>query len=243
MTGYTVLFIQSDGEYSSETTNCDMTNSLLTTCTVPVSALKAEPFSLDWGASVFVKVIARNEYGSSEQSLAGNGAVITVTPDPPTDLAEVSEQKTKSTIGLQWVAPIFTGGAVIEDYRVSMAIQGQAFSVIVSGLTETAYLVTDLSFGTIYEFKVESRNSYGYSAYSDTIALLCAFLPDPPLTISTSNTNEFVTVAWDEPIANGSPITAYKIFVEEKGTGVFTQESVDCDGTSTDVVTNRQCTI
>ena len=91
LTGYIVLFIQSDGEYSSETTNCDMTNSLLTTCTVPVSALKAEPFSLDWGASVFVKVIARNEYGSSEQSLAGNGAVITVTPDSPTDLAEVFE--------------------------------------------------------------------------------------------------------------------------------------------------------
>ena len=66
LTGYTVLFIQHDGAYSSEPTNCDMTSSLLTTCTVPVLALKSEPFSLDWGSSVFVKVIATNGYGSSE---------------------------------------------------------------------------------------------------------------------------------------------------------------------------------
>ena len=111
--------------------------------------------------------------------------------------------------------------------------------MLASGVTDTAYLATGLTFGVTYEFKIESRNSYGYSGYSETITLLCAFKPDPTLTLSTANTNELVTVTWDEPIANGSPITAYKILVEEKGTGVFTQESVDCDGTSAGVVTNR----
>ena len=115
--------------------------------------------------------------------------------------------------------------------------------MLASGVTDTAYLATGLTFGVTYEFKIESRNSYGYSGYSETITLLCAFKPDPPLTASTANSNALVTIAWGEPIANGSPITAYKILVEEKGTGVFTQESVDCDGTSTDVMTNRQCTI
>ena len=220
-----------------------MSASTETSCTIPVGVLRAAPFSLDWGDEVYAKVYAFNTYGNSLNSLEGNGAIITTTPDVPTDLEEVYAQRTKSTLGLAWVAPVFTGGAVIDDYRVNFALQGQAFSVLATGVVDTTYIATDLTFGQTYEFKIESRNSYGYSAFSQTITLYCAFKPDPPLTVSTANTNELVTVTWDEPIANGSPITAYKILVEEKGTGVFTQESVDCDGTSTDVMTNRQCTI
>ena len=52
-----------------------------------------------------------------------------------------------------------------------------------------------------------------------------------------------MTVSWNAPIANGYPVHEYKILVEEKDTGVFTQESVDCDGTDADVVANRQCRI
>ena len=125
ITGYTVSFIHSDSlTYSTETTHCDMSSSTEVTCTVPVTALRAEPFNLDWGTSVYTKVIATNLYGDSLVSEAGNGAVITTTPDVPTNVAEVYEQRTKSTLGLSWVAPVFTGGAVIEDYRVNIAEQG-----------------------------------------------------------------------------------------------------------------------
>ena len=111
--------------------------------------------------------------------------------------------------------------------------------MLASGVTDTAYLATGLTFGVTYEFKIESRNSYGYSGYSETTTLLCAFKPDPPLTLFTANTNELVTITWDEPIANGSPITAYKVLVQEKISGAFTQEAVDCDGTIADIVVNR----
>ena len=234
------MVVENDGvSFSVETTSCDVSTSTLTTCTIPVAALRSSPFSLDWGSSVFAKVIAVNLYGDSLESEAGNGAVITTTPDAPTDLLEVYEQRTKSTLGLSWAAPVFTGGAVIEDYRINIAEQGQAFSVLASGITDTAYLATDLTFGVNYEFKIESRNSYGYSAYSESITLLCAFKPEPPLTLSTANTNELVTITWDEPIANGSPITAFKVLVQEKDSGAFTHEAVDCDGTIADIVANR----
>ena len=98
-----------------------MTSSTATTCSIAVTTLRAEPFNLDWGTSVFAKVIASNIYGDSLASPEGNGAVITTTPDVPTNIAEVYEQRTKSTLGLSWVAPVFTGGAVIEDYRVNIA--------------------------------------------------------------------------------------------------------------------------
>jgi hypothetical protein len=116
ITGYTVSILQSDASYSVDLTNCDMSSSTAVTCTIPVTALRTTPYSLEWGSSVFVKVIATNAYGNSVESTAGNGAIITTTPDVPTDLIEDSALRTKSTLGLTWTPPVFTGGDVIIDY-------------------------------------------------------------------------------------------------------------------------------
>lgn len=94
--------------------------------------------------------------------------------------------------------------------------------MLASGRTQTSYQASDLTFGVTYQFRIESRNSYGFSVLSDTLTLLCAFKPDPPTFVSTVNSNDLVRVSWFEPIANGSPITAYKILVEEKDTGIYT---------------------
>jgi hypothetical protein len=174
-----------------------------------VSALRNTPFSLAWGTDVYAKVVATNAYGDSLSSLEGNGAMITTTPDAPINLLEVYAQRTKSTIGVAWDPATFTGGDIIIDYRINIAEQGGAFSVLASGLTSTDYTAISLTFGTTYEFKVESRNSYGYSGYSSVLTLLCAFIPDPPTTVTSANSNELVTISWNAPIANGSPVTAY----------------------------------
>jgi len=77
ITGYTVLIVQNDGStYSEEVTNCGMGTNTATSCVIPVSALRSAPFSLDWGKSVYAKIIALNAYGGSAESVAGNGAVI-----------------------------------------------------------------------------------------------------------------------------------------------------------------------
>lgn len=99
-----------------------MTSSTLVTCTIHVTIFRSSPYDLPWGSSVYAKVIATNIYGDSIESLEGNGAVITTTPDAPINLAEVYEQRTKSTIGLSWEQAPFIGGAVIEDYRVNIAV-------------------------------------------------------------------------------------------------------------------------
>jgi hypothetical protein len=174
--------------------------------------LRTTPYSLEWGSSVNAKVIATNTYGNSDESLAGNGAMITTTPDVPTSIIEVYADRTKSTLGLTWTDPVFTGGDVIIDYRINIAEQGGSYSVLNSD-TETSYTATGLTAGTTYEFKIESRNSYGYSSDSDVLTLLCAFIADPPVSVTTANVNELVTISWSEPVTNGSPITAYRIYV------------------------------
>jgi hypothetical protein len=188
ITGYTVTIREGDGlSYTTDLAHCDMAASTATTCTIPVTALRSSPYSLEWGASVFAKVFATNNYGNSLVSDPGNGAIITTTPDHPINLAEAPTQRTKSTLGLTWSQAPFTGGAVIIDYRISIANVGGVFSVLTSNVESSSYTALDLTAGIIYQFKIESRNSYGYSAYSDSITLLCAFKPDAPATVTTVN--------------------------------------------------------
>lgn len=145
--------------------------------------MRAQPFNLEWGASIYAKIIAINAYGYSLASDEGNGAYITTTPDAPTDLRENYELRTKLTLGLEWTAPVFTGGDVIEDYRISYKVLGGVYTVFAESVVDTNILVGGLSAGSTYEFYVETRNSYSYSAASTTLDLLCAFIPEPPATV------------------------------------------------------------
>lgn len=223
ITSYTVYIRESNGvTFTTELSYCDGSDYVETRqCTIPVAVLRAEPFNLEWGASVFARVYATNFYGDSAVSPEGNGAVIQTYPDAPVNLAEDYSQRTKSTLGITWEDAAFTGGVEIIDYRISIAIQGQEFSVLASGVTDKFYTAVGLSFGTTYEFRVESRNSYDYSVFSDTLSLYCAFKPEPPLIITTTNVNDQVKLEWDLPVANGSPITGYEFYVQSTGAGAF----------------------
>ena len=66
-----------DEEFSVDSVNCDMTTSILTTCTIHVTVPRLAPYSLECCDSVFAKVIAQNLYGFYVESLEGNGAFIT----------------------------------------------------------------------------------------------------------------------------------------------------------------------
>jgi hypothetical protein len=73
--------------------------------------------------------------------------------------------------------------------------------------------------------------------------LLCAFIPDAPSTVTTANSVDQVLIQWSDPITNGSPITGYKIYVKHEADATYTQESVECDGTSSTVINDRECQI
>lgn len=203
--GYTLTIVENDGvAYSVETTNCDMSSSLETSCVIPVATLRSAPFSLDWGTSVFAKVVATNAYGDSEASDAGNGAVIITKPDPPENLGETISERTVNTLTLSWSPPTFSGGAVVLDYKIHISTQGSAFSVLADDVTGTSYVVSNTAPGTIYQFKIECRTAYSYSDVTDPIVLLFSFNPEPPQTVTTSNSNHLVVVSWSDPETNGA---------------------------------------
>jgi hypothetical protein len=71
-------------------------------CSVQVTNLKNPPFSLEWGSSIFAKVVAFNIYGDSLNSDAGNGAVIITYADPPVSLVESVSQRAPTSITFSW---------------------------------------------------------------------------------------------------------------------------------------------
>jgi hypothetical protein len=123
-----------------------------------------------------------------------------------------------------------------------MAELNGIFSVLDSS-SNTYYTASGLTAGTTYEFKIEARNQYDFSVYSDTITLYCAYIPEIPTSVTTEIDGSQVKVLWSLPSDNGSPITAYKVYIKEIGTETYTLENTDCDGTQASVISNQYCHI
>jgi len=128
------------------------------------------------GVSYDFQVDARSlvGYGPVSSTITELAAQI---PDEPTGLSNVAEVTLADRAGLTWTAPVFDGGSPVIDYRVwfDNASAGASFVELVSGLQSTSFTATGLTQGQTYQFKVESRNIYGYSAsYSNVVTILVA---------------------------------------------------------------------
>jgi hypothetical protein len=71
-------------------------------CMVNLSTLKASPFLLNKGNSVYVKIISVNFYGDSVYSNLGNGAVIQNVPDAPYNLENDPTTTSDTVIRITW---------------------------------------------------------------------------------------------------------------------------------------------
>jgi hypothetical protein len=85
-------------------------------------------------------------------------------------------------IGLQWLAPGFDGGSAVLDFSIwyDEATQGAQWTEAVAGLSELQYTINGLVQGELYQFKVQARNEYGFSVYSEVESILAAQIPAQP---------------------------------------------------------------
>jgi len=117
---------------------------------------------------------------------------------------------TSLSLAITWTAPTLNGGTPVIDYRVSWDQGGSTYTVIISGITTTSYSTTaTLTAGTVYKFKVESRNAFGYStSFSNEISIKAVdpTAPTAPqsLAINAEVTEPFsVGLTWKAPSSNG----------------------------------------
>jgi hypothetical protein len=133
------------------------------------------------------------------------------------------------------------GYSDIIDFRVSLSASNGAYEVLGS-TTNNYYLVTGLTPGIQYYIKIEQRNEYGYSEFSNPISFLSAYIPEIPDTVTTSIVDfTYIKIQWQLASENGSPITAYKVFMKVHGTTDYIEESVDCVGSDATVISTREC--
>jgi hypothetical protein len=60
------------------------------------------------------------------------------------------------------------------DYRLWFDQASDVYMPVIAGLAADSYLVTNLNVGSVYKFKVEARNAFGYSAFSEVASILAA---------------------------------------------------------------------
>lgn len=150
--------------------------------------------------------------GTSATSPAGNGGVITRISDPPENLRSDDGISNAVVIGINWDPPTETGGLEILDYRLFYDQGMNDWIILDYGITVTSFVTTvPLVAGTWYVFKLEARNEAGFSAYSDTVAVYAAQVPDNPLAPTTTRVNDDIIIDWNEPNNQGADILGYRI--------------------------------
>jgi len=70
------------------------------------------------------------------------------------------------------------------DYRIYYDQGTAEWTTLIEGVTSTSYTATGLTGGETYAFKVDARNSVGYSAISQPSSILCARVPDAPTSLA-----------------------------------------------------------
>ena len=105
------------------------------------------------------------------------------------------------------------GGTPVIDYRIWSDQATDVYMPVISNLAATSYLVTGLSVGDLYKFKVEARNAFGYSEFSDVVEILAAQIPDKPDAPVTTFDRTTVVISWTAPFEQGSAITGYRVYI------------------------------
>jgi hypothetical protein len=104
-------------------------------------------------------------------------------------------------------------------------------------------LVTGLTLGSTYNFKVQSRNTFGYSDFSTVLTVLAAQVPSQPAAPSTTFLTNTVQISWSPPATGGSAITGYYIYIRESDGVSYSLELQDCDGSLKAIIDNASCTV
>ena len=103
--------------------------------------------------------------------------------------------------------------------------------------------MTGLTLGTSYEFTVEAQNAQGYSDPSSLVQFLHALPPSQPSAPSVSIANSEVTVSMTYPTDNGDTVSSYTIYFRHSDGTSFSEETTNCNGTSSTIVSARTCTV
>jgi titin len=156
------------------------------------------------GTSYNISLRAVNVAGGGTASVATTVTPKT-TPNAPSNVVATEDD---GQVSLAFAAPA-TGGSSITNYEYKI---GSGPWVTPSpAVTASPLVVTGLTNGTFYSFKIRAINSVGASAESSAVTATPRTTPDAPSSLVATPGNGQVSIAFDAPTFNGgSAITEYE---------------------------------
>jgi hypothetical protein len=169
------------------------------------------------GTAVTFTVQAVNAVGTGPESAPSAPVTPVTTPGAPV-IGTAVAGNAQATVA--WTAPVNTGGSAVTSYQVEVRT-GTTVVRTVTGIapTATSTVVTGLTNGTAYNFRVRAVNAVGLGAFSAASNPVTPVLPDttrPTLTARFPAVNALlvaraanVTATFSEPVANvnGTTVT------------------------------------
>lgn len=175
------------------------------------------------GTSYTFTVTATNGLGTGAASAASAAVVPTgpaaTAPDAPADAPTVTAGHESATVS--WVAPAVDGGHPVSGYDLEVSTDGTTWTSV-SGTyntdPSTTQVVSELTDGTIYLFRVAAINSVGVGGYSPaSIGVtpvpppddVSGFTPTASRTITIGNSTALSATAFDADTS--SPLAAMSV--------------------------------
>jgi DNA-binding beta-propeller fold protein YncE len=164
---------------------------------------------LNSGTNYAFKVTAINAEGLGIESDVTNY----VAPKAPGIITGLTTTIGNKQMTLSWSAPTDNGGTEITDYQIQYKLTSESDWTVFADETspDTGGIVTGLTNGTSYDFRVNAVNSIGPGINSDVVSATPATTPGSPTQVKALPENGEIILSWTTPTDNGgATITKYQ---------------------------------
>lgn len=163
--------------------------------------------------------IVQDQAGDANNLATNASATFEVLADPiivtvPGAPLNLSATPASGQVTLSWDPPAFSGNGTISDYVIQYKF-GTSWIPVIDGVnTLTSKVITGLTNGTNYDFKVAAVNEAGQSLFTTAITSKPATIPNPATSLAGVRSGDGLsaTLTWTAPVDfGGSAITDYKV--------------------------------
>jgi len=143
----------------------------------------------------------------------------------PSEPISVSVTREHDGVMLRWSSPLDWGGATTLEYEVLRGTTILGLAVLVSSIVGRYYVDSNVSFNTVYYYRVRASNVVGTGPSSEMKSIVLLMVPGACNDVMITAGDSFVQLDWSPPSSDGgSPITGYVVF-----RGVFEDGLVELD--------------